>query len=110
MRILGYDYQIVRDGTMDDMGGAMGRCHYARLRIQIAEDCAPQQEASTLLHEILEALNAHMDLHLEHTAIMGLESGLYQVLRDAGVDLSPLTRQISELRVVPWCEMAGVSP
>ncbi len=43
-----------------------------------------------MLHEILEVLDERMELGMEHRVIQSLEAGLYQVLNDAGVDLSPL--------------------
>ena len=58
--------------------------------IQLASDLAEENAISTLLHEILEALNFHLALKLEHKIIMALEAGLFQVLVDNGVDLSPL--------------------
>ena len=69
---------------------AMGRFQSRRQRLQIADDLAGDEQLSTILHEIIEALNYHLALDLPHNAIMGLEAGLYQVLVDSGVDLSPL--------------------
>ncbi len=93
MKIYGYDYELVEDGDVD-MIGALGRHHVRRQVLQIAEGMAQQQRESTVLHEILETLNYHNDLSLTNKVIMPLEAGLYQVLTDAGVDLSPLTKEL----------------
>jgi len=93
MKILGYHYTIVEDGDTDHIG-AFGRNHPRTLTIQIAKGLTPQQRESTVLHEIIEALNYALGLKLEHQAIMSLEAGLYQVLIDHGVCLAPLTREI----------------
>ena len=89
MKILGYTYKVIQEGD-DDMIGSFGRHHPKGQVIQIAEGLSPDQTISTVLHEIIEALNYCMELGLEHSAKMSLESGLYQVLTDNGVDLSPL--------------------
>lgn len=89
MKILGYNYRIERGVRVDEMD-AYGRIDRRRQIITVASDLAEDGHASTLLHEILEALNYHLELKLEHRAIMSLEAGLFQVLTDNGVDLSPL--------------------
>lgn len=95
LKILGYHYDVVEN---EDSGSieAFGRCQYARQRIMIASDLQPDNRESTLLHEIIEALNYHLELRLEHHVIMGLEVGLYQALVDNGVSLEPLSRYIQK--------------
>ena len=89
IKILGYTYSIKRIGTMDEIGSS-GRADIAKQVIQIATDLTSEQTMSTVLHEILEALKYYLELEMEHSVIMALEAGLYQVLVDNGVDLSPL--------------------
>lgn len=50
--------------------------------IRLNKNKCPSQIASTLLHEIIEALDMNLGLGLEHKQIVGLEAGLYQVLKD----------------------------
>lgn len=89
MKILGYNYRVVRGATVAEMD-AHGRQHPRTQVLQVASDLTDEGYASTLLHEVLEALNYHLGLKLEHKVIMSLEAGLFQVLVDNGVDLSPL--------------------
>jgi hypothetical protein len=94
MKILGYDYKLVVE---EDHDNATGRCHISKQLIRISPDQCAQQKESTILHEIIEALAYHLHLELpsdQHKVIMPLEAALYQVLIDAGVDLSPLTKEI----------------
>jgi hypothetical protein len=91
MKILGYDYTIDIEKTGEEISGA-GKFISSTQKIQLSSDLCDQQLKSTLLHEILEALNYHLELKLEHTTIMGLEVGLYQTLVDNGIDLSPLLK------------------
>jgi len=94
MNILGYNYTVTADGEADIMG-SYGRFHSKQhLQIQIASDLCAQQKMSTILHEILEALNYHLGLDLEHKIITALEAGLYQVLTENGVDLIPLAKDV----------------
>lgn len=98
VKILGYDYRIVEER---DHSGASGRAHITDQIIRISPDQHQQQKESTILHEILEALAYHLHLELpsdQHRVIMPLESALYQVLTDAGVDLSPLLKETRKKR------------
>lgn len=93
MKILGYTYTLVDDGEVDMMG-AFGRLHTKGQKLQIASDLCQQQKVSSVLHEVMEALNYHLELKLEHQVIMSLEAALYQVFLDNGVDLSPIASEI----------------
>jgi len=88
LKILGYDYAL--EGVDSEMFEAAGRCKFGAQRIQYDCTMHAQQQASTIFHEILEALNYHLHLGLDEVHIMGLEAGLYQVLEDNGVSLDPL--------------------
>lgn len=88
MRILGYTYQVERIPAL----GAMGRCDVALQIIRIDANLPADQARSTMLHEIIEALNHALEMDLPHGVICQLEAGLYQVLVDAGIDLEPLDR------------------
>ena len=89
LKILGYEYTIERREDVHSLD-AFGKMNAKAQSIPIANDLAPEQQQSTLLHEIIEALSYHLDLKLKHSTIMSLESGLYQVLVDNGIDLSKL--------------------
>jgi hypothetical protein len=95
VKILGYEFQLERKESTSDLG-AMGWYKGRVQKIQIATDMHPEQELSTILHEIIEALNYHLSLGIEHKSIMALEAGLYQCLIDNGVDLTPLRKEIQE--------------
>lgn len=89
MKILGYNYRIKHEAMADEIN-ASGRLHGRLQVIQVASDLVEEGYTSALLHEILEAINWHLELGLEHNVIMSLEAALFQVLVDNGVDLSPL--------------------
>lgn len=93
MKIYGYEYTVKRNETIDDME-AFGDFRAKNQTIRIASDLCAEQALSTLLHEILEAINYHNQLKLEHSAIMVLEVGIYETLKANGVDLRPLLERL----------------
>ena len=95
MKILGYDYEFEKN--VNDHTGSYGWFDAKSLTIQIADNLNKQQKESTILHEILEALSYHLMLEIGNNIIMPLEAGLYQVLTDAGVDLSPLSLEFEKI-------------
>ena len=93
MRILGYNYTVYTQGHA--RMGAFGELRQGKQEIVIAAGLPPQQTTSTVLHEIIEALNYHLALDLGHGTIMALEAGLYQVRTENGVDLGVLAGHIN---------------
>lgn len=90
INILGYEYEVNLSQTEKQIGGQLGNLDGKYLLIDIASDMNPQQILSTLLHEIIEAINFHSQLNLPHESISLLEAGLFQILTANGVDLAPL--------------------
>lgn len=80
LKILGHEYTVkLVDLNETDKFGSMNPNTNT---IRINRNKAPSQQESTLLHEIIEALNCNLELGLDHKQITGLEAGLYQVLKD----------------------------
>lgn len=84
LKVLGHDYSIIFNATcrMDDGRAACGLHVGSEERIEINPGYTEGTQASTFLHEIIEAINWMLELHLEHSQISALEEGLYQVLKD----------------------------
>ena len=85
LKILGYDYEVIIEPNRNRDHGIpqSGSCNPYYQKIWIDGDDRPSDGMpSTLLHEILEAINDHLSLKLEHNVIASLESALYQVLKD----------------------------
>jgi hypothetical protein len=93
LNILGYLYTLDSSKKLSDMGGNVGFCSFDLKELVVANDVESDVRESTLLHEVIEALNYHLELKLKHNQIMALEVGLHQVLKDAGVDLSVLEKE-----------------
>jgi len=79
LKILGFNYEVkvVEPNEMNE--GINGICDDVNLNILIKRN---KIMVSTLIHEIIEALNTNLDFGFEHRVILQLESGVYQVLVD----------------------------
>ena len=79
LKILGHEYKVEH---ISGLGGDCGVMSTAALTIGIDKGLQVSRRREVLLHEILEALNYHLELNLEHPVINQLSEGLYQVLAD----------------------------
>jgi hypothetical protein len=75
--ICGLPYSV----TVQPMIEGAGACNSGRLAIVVDSETAPEYQQSTLLHEVIEAINAAHDMHLRHAQIATLETELFAVLR-----------------------------
>ena len=83
LKIGGHIYEVIlRDREKNDGCHDAGTCDNGFCKIWINESWAKSQQESTLLHEIIEAINFNYKLDLTETQIHGLETSLYQVLKD----------------------------
>lgn len=73
-----------------DLGGNYGTSDTDGFVIRVATDVDSQIVESTMIHEILEAINKHLELELDHKVISQLEAGFYGALKSGGVDLGKL--------------------
>lgn len=93
INILGIDHTIEYPCDQRTMG-CPARIKHDKHLIQIANDQIPEQEILSVIHEaVLEGLNHLLDLGLTHETITRLETGLFQVLTQNGVDLRPLLEE-----------------
>lgn len=81
IRIVGkvYTWASVRAPFDTDQ---VGECDPKQLTITVRHDVAPQQQAETTLHEILEAINSEMYLEMDEGQISRLSVALFGVLKD----------------------------
>jgi len=77
------DGKTFRVELRDDRDGettSYGTCRVGTQHIWVSSNICPEQQAATLLHEVIEAINTEHELNLDHSAICTLETALYQVL------------------------------
>jgi hypothetical protein len=87
LKIMGHEYEV-RVNNEPRLGMAtVGTCCTNLLRIEIGQSEPESRQAEAFLHEIFEALNYHLSLGLDHDKqLFPLSEGLFQVLRDNGLD------------------------
>jgi hypothetical protein len=83
VKVLGYEY-VVKDAPFQTDGGMSqaGRSHMLQQWIYLDPTQSKQSWDSTIIHEAIEALSYHLELNMPHEAIMGLEAGMYQFIKD----------------------------
>ena len=86
LKILGHQYEIIINDENQSANSNFGTYWAKHNRIWINSQICEQQQKSTLIHEILEAINFLEDIKLKHEQITRLEAGLYQVLKDNNLD------------------------
>lgn len=82
IKILGHEYPVIFQDVNETGNDNMGTHDGLKTKIFLRSDLSESQKESTLLHEILEAIDYNLRLNLKHEQIFSLESGLYQVLKD----------------------------
>lgn len=73
-----------------DLGDNYGTYDPDGFVIRLATDVDRQIVESTMIHEMLEAINKHLELELNHNVISQIEVGFYGALKSGGVDLGKL--------------------
>ena len=82
LKILGHDYDLfVTNAPILDRG-TIATTAVNTLTIEISNIFPLSRQTEGLFHEIIEALNYHLELKLEHDKIVALSEGLYQVFKD----------------------------
>jgi hypothetical protein len=94
MKILAYDYEIKAVPTPIADSTLFGRHDGQDLTIRICTGMDRQHQESTMIHEVIESIVWQLKLKLEEEQVIGLEVGLYNVLRNVGVDLGPLMSEL----------------
>lgn len=83
IKIGGLVYKVEQKNLRrDEVEDNSGYCRVNGEYIAINSELTDNVKESTLLHEILEAINFNHQLELTHSTIMTLEATLYQVLKD----------------------------
>ena len=89
IRILGFEYSIIRDGQVTSEGSNFGSLHFKTQRIFIDPESTEQKSRTTLLHEILHAIlwqtglcGKFRDDKDEEMAIDSLAMALFNLFQD----------------------------
>jgi hypothetical protein len=81
IRILGHPYTVEYvDDWQDPLGCA--KCESQLLQIKIDGSMPESRIEEALLHEIIEAINYHLEIELEHNKLTAISEVLYGVIKD----------------------------
>lgn len=83
LKIFGYTYKVILEDRRNKRGvdnPATAETRYHSIWID-TNQCQEERENS-LLHEIIEEINYHLEFKLEHSTIMALGTVFYQILKD----------------------------
>lgn len=85
IKILGHLYEVRDDHAVRVEDESCGQCCMAGLWIRLDPSAPPSRYEEAFLHEVIEALNFHLQLKLEHPILSALSEGLFQVLSENGM-------------------------
>ena len=94
MWILGHEVPLKL--SSESLVDAFGYFEKLAQEIYISSQYNQSTKETTVLHEIIEAINHIGNLELTEPQIRQLEIGLYDTLVGAGIDLAPLTEELEE--------------
>jgi len=81
LEIFGHLYEII-DRDEEKTGTEAYGSHFGRInKIYLNSIVKGSQRESSFLHELIEAVNWHLQLALPHDKIVALETGLYAILK-----------------------------
>ena len=82
LKILGHKYVIVLQDQNKTGNSHLGTHWGKESKIWINSNQCQEMREETLLHEVLEAINYHLELKLKHENLVRLENALYQLLKE----------------------------
>ena len=85
LKIMGHEYKVKHSKDLINDKSAIGYISFSKTTIWISTDISESRKRESILHEIMEALNCHMDLKLKHSTISRIAEGMLVVLRDNGL-------------------------
>ena len=84
VRIGPFDYKYKEINTFASCG-VVGECSFYTLEITVLESLPKGKKLEALIHEIVEGINEHNELNLDHHVIQTVSNNLTQVLLDNDV-------------------------
>lgn len=82
LKILGHEYSINYKPKLYHAERSPANCCVNTLEIEIDSTFKESKQEEGLIHEIIEAINGHLEMELPHEKISQLGENLYQVLND----------------------------
>ena len=90
LKAFNLEYEVLLEDRMDDSGDL----DFDALILRVSVEQHEQNRVRALFHEIIELVVKEMSIAVEHPDIMRLETGLYHVLSENGIDLEALLKLV----------------
>lgn len=87
IKFLGHEYEI-KEVSANDIEGCNGQTWLKKCLIMIDKDLPQSRKESVLLHEIIEIIDGHFKLEINHKSIEILEEVLYVILKENQLDFN----------------------
>ena len=85
VQAFGVRFEVTLRDDLENDNSAFGLVKFKGKQILIDSSLDYSQQVSTLIHEIIEIANEHMELGLEHRTICSLEAVIHQGLTSSGM-------------------------
>ena len=85
VQAFGVRFEVILRDDLESDNSAFGLVKFKGKQLLIDSALDYSQQVSTLIHEIIEIANEHMELGLEHRAICSLEVVIHQGLTSSGM-------------------------
>ncbi len=85
VQAFGVKFEVILRDDLENDNSAFGLVKFKGKQILIDSSLDYSQKVSTLIHEIIEIANEHMELGIEHRTICSLEAVIHQGLTSSGI-------------------------
>lgn len=83
IKVLYKEYTVEETANLHDNGGDLyGQIHYLSEKIFLNVDASEEQKKSTLLHELIHALDEMYDIRLKEKQVKKLGNAFYMLQKD----------------------------
>ena len=82
VNILGHIYTVIFNTDRQRQEDDVASCNFRSQVICIDGDLCDEAKEAAFIHEIIEAVNYHNEYGFAHQIITGLETAIYQVIKD----------------------------
>lgn len=88
LHLFGFEYDVIQASTMHEIGGHHGDVRNWLNTIRIAMDAHKEQRQSTIIHEVIHAIDYNLNLKVPEDIVCAIETGLFSFLKHNGCDMS----------------------
>jgi hypothetical protein len=96
VKVSGHKYRVIPTDGLLDLYELLGQIRHYDHEIDIDDTIGTSDYVSTVIHEVMEAINRRYGMDLNHSVITVLEVGFFQFLRDNPVQILAMLEALHE--------------